>query len=265
MKTASLTYPRQHFIDTAPLAARYEVLVQAVLAFIAAGRMREMLRHSYKIARLVRVYTRLERQNALWARKLEMLSDKGWRERVLRDLGGVRKLKLWEAARDRVLARGDSPACESEPNEPAWLYTPERIAESERLKAHARKCARATAHPRVFRDRVTMDFDGLFRLAPLPRLRASGRQIKVYTQNTIIDYDFNGIPFEAEIGLGPATVWPVEFYAAAKVEVDESSGVTLKIVKDDEVSGSDTVEPRMLPLHLALSPKTYRGLFENPV
>lgn len=225
MKTASLTYQTPRFIDTAPLAARYAVLTQAVLGFIAAGQFRRMVDASRAVARLVRVFTRLEAQNALLGRKLDMLGDKTWRERVLSDLGGLRKLGLWEAARKRALDKAQRPNKPIAEKNPAWLETPERVAESERLKARVRECGRATAHPRIFRDRYKMDFDGQFRLAPLPRAKRTSGQMTIYTQNTIVDYEWNNVPFAETEGLGPASVWPVEFYAAAKAE-DEAEDET---------------------------------------
>ena len=46
------------------------------------------------------------------------------------------------------------------------------------------------------------------------------RRVKVYTQNTIVDYDWNNIPFAKDTGFGPASVWPAEFYAAMVAEGD---------------------------------------------
>ncbi len=220
MKTASLTYLPPHLIDTAPLTARYEVMVAAIVSFMTAGRYGDVLRYSHKLRRLVRVFTRLDAQNILMRRKLAMLSDKSWRERVLNDLGGMRRLKRWEATKARLENRTGSAPKTLTPQDPAWLLTPERIARSERLKARARANGRAGAPEGVFRDRVKMDFDGLFRLAPLPRAPREARQVRVYTENTLVDYPWNNIPFATETGFGPATVWPVEFYAAMAAEAN---------------------------------------------
>lgn len=290
MKTASLTHPPLRLIDTAPLAARYAVLTQAIFAFIAAGRMGRVLRLSQKVVRLVRVFASLERENVLLRHKLEMLTDKSWRERVLRELGGLRKLGLWEAAKARIeesLENPPEPARLSVSEQtPDWLLTPERLAESERLKARVRKCMRASAHPLIFRDRCKMDFDGLFRLAPLPRgARVSGR-VRVYTQNSIADYEWNPIPYAKIEGLGPASLWPAEFHAAEAVEgedkgemnafhsprcitgpISQTNPQTPKAEMDpvrqrDEWKGGSIPT---LPLRLALPPKTYQALFEWPV
>ena len=218
--TLSHTYPNLRFIDTAPLVSRFDVLAQAVLAFTIAGRLGHAIRTSRKIVRLIRTLTKLEGHNAQLKRKLDMLSHKPWRDCVLRELGGLRKLKLWEAAKARIEARAAAPVKRPKPQGPAWLYTAERIAESERLKARKRACARASHNPLIVRDKCKLDFEGQFRLAPLPRAKRGPRQMRVYTQNTIIEYDWNPVPFQEEKGFGPACVWPVEFYAAMKIEAE---------------------------------------------
>lgn len=278
------------------------------MGFIAAGRLGDMLRVSHKVARLVRTFTKFERQNILLTRKLEMLSDTHWRDRVLKELGGMRKLKLWDAARkrmeQRIAERAGRAAIDRPAPEPAWLYTAERMAESERLKARARMCMSASAHPNIFRDRYKMDFDGLFRLAPLSRegLHSEGaaRQVKVYTQNTISDYEWNPVPFAKTQGFGPASIWPVEFYAAMKVESEAreektepqptlcsrnsrseyaGSPATSAPVDGDPGSGAwcpnsapGTREKKereerkkeslpLIPIHQALSPKVHQDFF----
>ena len=298
MKTATFSSPQHHFIDLAPLSARYEVLTHAVLTYLAAGQLGLMLRYSRKVLRLVQVFTKLEAQNILLTRKREMLSYAPWRERVLKELGGLRRLKMWETARARVLALGDAPAVTPKPSEPSWLYTPERRAVSERLKAHARKCARVGAHPNIYRDRVKMDFDGLFRLPPLPRDKTGMRQVKVYTKNSIVDYDFNGMPFGEVKGFGPAMVWPVEFYAAMGLEVEHdinkgchtvANSVCPVPMPESAPKDQDGIQPQLysmgsglslasqtqwrndnlafdaLPLRFAMNRKTYNFIFENPV
>ena len=180
--TLSHTYPNLRFIDTAPLVSRFDVLAEAVLAFTIAGQCFASMRAARKVIRLVRVVTKLEAHNAHLRLKLDMLSNKPWRERVLKDLGGLRKLKLWEAAKARIEARAAAPVKRPKPQGPSWLYTAERIAESERLKARKRACARASHNPLIMRDKCKLDFEGQFRLAPLPRAKRGPRQMQVYTQ-----------------------------------------------------------------------------------
>jgi len=299
MKTASFkspfipaqagTYPIHHLIDLAPFAARYEVMTMAMLALLEAGRLKDVLRITHKVTRLIRTLTKLDTHNIHVKRKLEMLSHKPWRDLVLKELGGMRKLKLWEAAQKRIMqrieARKGQPIKDMPPQEPAWLYTPERIAESEQLKAHAQRCAKACAPKRVFRDRCKMDFDGEFRLAPLPRSERAPRQMSVYTKNTIIDYEYNAIPFGMESAFGPAMVWPSEFYAAMKVESEILETPTLRpcipaqrLSSQTTRAGSQSPQSgnrvpnqvwdarrlkgiSLLPLTQALSPKVYRDIF----
>jgi hypothetical protein len=71
-----------------------------------------------------------------------------------------------------------------------------------------------------------MDFAGEFRLPPLPRAPRGQRQIKVYTANSITEYDWNNIPFAKKTGFVPACVWPAEVFAAMEAEtgiLDEQS------------------------------------------
>jgi len=220
MKSASLTYPKYSIIETEPLFLRYEVLAQAMLAMTIAGQFVLAGLAARKITHLARVASRLEAHNVQLRLKLKMLSHKQWREKVLKDLGGLRKLKMWEACKARIEARAAAPRQEAKPKGPAWLYTAERIAESERLKARKREIFRANQNPNIVRDRCKVDFEGDFRLAPLPRGERALRQITVYTENTIIDYDWNPVPFAEKKGFGPASVWPEEFYAAMKIEAE---------------------------------------------
>ena len=242
MKTATFTYTPPHLIDTAPLALRYQVMIASLLAFMAAGRHRDVLSYSFKILRLVRVFTQFEAQNVLTKRKLEMLCNSAWRERVLRELGGMRKLSLWEAASARIKERESRTPKPITPEEPSWLYTPERIAESERLKARTRACAKACAPERVVRDRVKMDFEGEFRLAPLPRGERAPRRRKVYTAASLTEYDYNPLPFAPQSGFGPATVWPVEFRAAMEIEAGAAEETLEAEIDRAKIEGAEMKE-----------------------
>ena len=228
------TFPSSyHYIDITPLVTRFDILMASVLAFIAAGQMLGAAKLTQKIRRIVRLAGKLEMQNVLLKRKLEMLMDKDWRERVLKQLGGKRRLKSWEAA----AARNTKPCYKPAPEPgPIWLYTDKRRAESERLKAHVRKCARACVSPGILRDRIRMDFEGQFRLAPLPRRVGAVRQERIYTQASICDYFYNAMPYYEMKTFGPATVWPAEFRAAAEAEtVIRSSSVTYAAQKAQSV------------------------------
>ena len=259
MKTATFTYSPPYLIDTAPLAARYEVMLASIFAFIAAGRHGDVLLYSRKVLRLVRVFTRFEAQNILTKRKLEMLCNSAWRDRVLRELGGMRKLRLWEAAHKRLQERASRAPKPAKPLEPAWLYTPERIAESERLKARTRACAKACAPERVVRDRVKMDFEGEFRLAPLPRGERAPRRRKVYTAASLTEYDYNPLPFAPQSGFGPAAVWPAEFRAAMMVEA-RMEDTEIEDIETEEVEEKKDTLP-IVSVYDAISPKLREDIF----
>jgi len=202
------------YIDAKPLEARYLALIALIKTYIDIGRHREMERASYRMARTVKAYIKVLTHNDLLTRKLDMLASPIWRSRVLKDLGGLRKLKLWDKAFLR--ANGDLPKRRVTPTpqdlEPVWHRTPERMAISERLKAHARRCAKACVSERTYRDPFKLDCDGLFRLAPLPRRSSeTKRQLTIYSELTIGDYEYNAMPVYKPEGLGIATVWPMEF------------------------------------------------------
>lgn len=256
--TFAHTYPSPRPIDTAPLSARCDYLTQAILAYIAAGHMGLVLRYSQKLLRLIRVHNRLTGANILVRRKRDMLYNSAWRRRVLWGLGGRETLRRWDAMNARFMPRLETKSAVSlnghDPFDipPAWLNTPERIAESERLKARVRKVRRATINPHIVRDRVKTDFDGLFRLPPLPRKTRLPANIKIYTQQTISGYDWNPIPFAKETGFGPACVWPAEFYAAMIVdgEMTEAEVPTPYFVIPDqgEACRSGTRHQRTVPV-----------------
>ena len=301
--TLSHTYQPPHLVDTAPLAVQYELMTKAILALIAAGHMALVLRYSQKLLRLIRVYNRLTGANVLVRRKRDMLGNSGWRRAVLRQLGGRERLRRWDEMKARFMPRLETKSAASlngygpVDETPAWLNTPERIAESERLKARMRNISRAAAHPNIVRDRVKTDFDGLFRLPPLPRKSRLSANIKIYTQQTISGYDWNPISFAKETGFGPACVWPREFYAAmiADGEMTEAEVPTPYSVipdqgeacrskaqhqravpvlrsrlcspagfgRDDKNENGGTIEEHDEPLSLkdVLSPKVWNDLF----
>ena len=81
------------YIDAKPLEARYLALIALIKTYIDIGRHREMERASYRMARTVKAYIKVLTHNDLLTRKLDMLANPIWRKRVLKDLGGLRKLK----------------------------------------------------------------------------------------------------------------------------------------------------------------------------
>ena len=288
------------YIDAKPLEARYLALIALIKTYIDIGRHREMERASYRMARTVKAYIKVLTHNDLLTRKLDMLANPIWRARVLKDLGGLRKLKLWDKAFQR--AQGDLPKRRVAPRpkdpEPVWWRTTERMALSERLKAHARRCAKACLSDGTYRDPYKLDCDGMFRLAPLSRRSSkTKRQLTIYSKQTIGEYEYNAIPVYKPDGLGIATVWPMEFYAAMALEAEDQSAAAkdviphtcilaqqktdpgpagLALVRDDNSEDpedkdewydiiDDMIDKDMNVLANFIGINTYRYVFENPV
>jgi len=283
---------RHQPIDASPLTARFTVLMGVFSVLLTLGRSRDMLSVSRRIARTVKAYVKVATHNAHMERKLEMLLNPAWRTRVLDDLGGLGALHRWDEAVTRAQLRREGcwipkrqPAYKDP--EPVWWRTPDRIAESERLKAHKRDCARACANPLTVRDPYKMDRDGLFRLAPLPRQRGEDgakHQPVIYSTQTIGDYSFNAAPIYKPEGLGAAPVWPVEFYAAIgfrlmyerrQYEQMDLSGQPALAIEDKEIEQTSkevtlSVKPAVTyedhsDLINFIGEKNYNYIFENPV
>ena len=279
-------------IDTAPLAERYQLLMVFISAMLTAGRPQAVLAISRRVARLVSAYVKVATHNAHLRRKVDMLVSPEWRSRVLEDLGGLKALARWDDAvtraqmrREGYLGQGQGQRTPHK-EEPIWWRSPERIAESERLKAHARDCARACANPHTLRDPYKMDRDGLFRLAPLPREpRKDARKVTIYSAQTIGDYPFNAMAVYKPDGLGPAPVWPIEFYAAMgmkftyerrdydKMDLSqepalkiEDMGIEDRVIEDKDVTPNNImrIDDRRVLIDF-IGEKNYNYIFENPV
>ena len=126
----------------------------------------------------------------------------------------------------------------------------------------------------------------MFRLAPLPRAKRQGvRQLTIYSELTIGDYNYNAMPVYKPDGLGIATVWPMEFYAAMALEVEDQSATAkdvnspaagLALVRGDKTEDpedtdewydiiDDMIDRDMNVLANFIGINTYRYVFENPV
>lgn len=157
------------------MVAAYERLTALTLLMIEQRITRGFLAHCNKVLKLVRDYTRADWSNRQLRLKLDMLRSKLWRERVLKDLGGERALVSWERRMAAYAAASQSEPI-ALPEKPVWRKTPERIAKELWQIAHAKTCAKATAHPRIFRDPFKVDNEAQFRMAPLPRPRLCGNE-----------------------------------------------------------------------------------------
>ncbi|CAM3769786.1 hypothetical protein LIHA111178_07350 [Litorimonas haliclonae] len=171
---------------------------------------------------------------------MAMLLRSDWRERVISELGGWSRLRLW-TYRQEALEVVPPNKTYKPPNHPA----PEE-EELER-RARMRELMKANIHPRILRDPCRMDFDGWFRLPPQTRLK---NPINEHPQYYDYEYDFDPRPMADFTGIRtPITVWPEEFRAAAEVrpamEEREREEETLSnLVTPDTDPGSLTSQQR---------------------
>ena len=218
--TARFTPPRLGFIDTSPLRLQVSVLLTSLMAFATAGKFSAVVKASLAMRRAYKSIMRADIHNRNLERKLHMLACRAWRARVLSDLGGLCKLALWDAAMKRAAIRTSLhgsphlsrlPAAPGKPA-PAWRQAKEALR-----RVHIRDCAKACANPRIVRDPFRVDFEGEFRLAPLPRLSVRGRRGVILSDGPDYDYDaMRRVQFRGVRSV--AVVWPCEFYAAMRLK-----------------------------------------------
>ena len=125
----------------------------------------------------------------------------------------------------------------------------------------------------------------MFRLAPLSRRSSkTKRKLTIYSKLTIGDYNYNAMPVYKPDGLGIATVWPMEFYAAMALEAEDQSAAAkdvnspaagLALARDDKTEDpedkdewydiiDDMIDKDMNVLANFIGINTYRYVFENP-
>ena len=204
--------------DLAALAAHYTRLITVLNVFVLTGNFSGALKKSVEIGRAARALIKGKVRVASEQAKAKMLRCPGWRARVIADLGGTRKLALWNAAMGRAIARERSLRTSWEKPQaaqPAPVITPATIAAAKReaaRRAHIRDCAKACANPRIFKDPFRVDQDGLFRLPPVPRVPMTGSR-----PATPCDYAYDARKLTKLTGaFAPAMVWPIEFYIAER-------------------------------------------------
>jgi len=216
-------------IDIAPLEVHYMAVIAGLQALVLAGCSgRRVLSASRQIHAVIRALIKANIHNHHAQQKIAMLLNPKWRTRVLRELGGSRKLGLWMRRVMRLDEHQTKRRVRPEV-EPVWWRSPERIAQSEALKAHARLCARACVHHGTFRDPYKMDREGQFRLAPLPRTSAQPRQAVIYSELTISDYNYSAVPvYKPEFG----TICVTAFEFIAAVQMDKETAGKEKVEAD---------------------------------
>jgi len=152
-----------------------------------------------------------------------MLLRPNWREKVIADLGGWKRLRLW-TFRQEALEVVHTSKIYRPPDHP--------VPDAEELKRRARmrELMKANIHPRILRDPFRMDFDGWFRLPPQTRLK---NPINEHPQYFDYEYDFDPRPMADFRGIKtPITVWPEEFRAAADVRPMGIGETTAIVIPD---------------------------------
>ena len=221
MKARLTFYVPDALPDIPALTARYERLILMVKILLITGDYSGVLKTSLDMQRAAKALIKGKVRAAATERKLQMLLCPKWRARVIEDLGGMRKLALWTAAMKRAVVREreDKDRWKPEPKRESGYIPPHIIAaraaqdfQMAKDRAHAKLCAKACANPDIFKDPFRVDFDGYFRLPPVPRApRAVGQSARGR------EYIYDARPVTKLTGIYvPAAVWPAEFYAAER-------------------------------------------------
>ena len=218
MKTRLSFFAPAAVPDITALEQRYALLITQVMALIAANDFTQTLSVSRDIARAARALMAGKAQMAAAELKRKMLLNTAWRSRVIADLGGYRKLHLWQRARRRAAMRAALLSLSS-PVENGGTRRQTALPPAELTRrAGIRDRARACAHPLIFKDPVKVDQEGQFRLPAIPRaplpyaLRSGARPHH--------SYEFDARPVKKQNKYAAAEpITPLEFYQAREAEI----------------------------------------------
>jgi hypothetical protein len=163
-------------LPTAGLRRSLERLADHLIAKLPDSRI--ALKTSRVMLKITRLIITIEQANMRVKLKADMLASSGWRARVLRDLGGEDRLARWEKSLKRSKERRNIA-----PKTPTWF---EQKRREERAAERRRYANFAPAHPLIFKDKIRVDFEGQFRLAPLPRFSGQcGRRVKTRARREV--------------------------------------------------------------------------------
>ncbi len=185
---------------------------------------------SKQLGRAVQQLIQAEAHNERVKTKAEMLMNANWRARVLRDLGGEAALARWE----RLSGRWRKPrdilkphASLAQSRARAANLEKAQLANRDKLfKSGPKRKAGDDLHPNIVFDRVKVDMEGQFRLAPIMRQkikvkaqeRPQAAPPKTYAKS--ITYT----------KINPIALWPVEFRAAEGLQAYETKSAAQNIV-----------------------------------
>ena len=177
---------------------------------------------SKQLARAIQQLIQAEAHNWRVKTKAEMLMNAQWRARVLRDLGGEKALTRWERLSGHwrktkdILKPHASPA--QRRARAANLEKAQLANRDKRFKSGPKRKAGDDYHPNIVFDRVKVDMEGQFRLAPIMR-----QKIKIKAQATPSPTQpkthLRSITYTK---INPIPLWPIEFRAAQGMEAYET-------------------------------------------
>ena len=262
-------YDLPYFIDMAPLeAAMRGLCVLLGLVMAQGGKPRLMDKVSRQILAAVKALTSAGYHNIRADRKLSMLASPSWRVRVLRDLGGEAALARWErimakrrAAMEAIVRGGLAYEPRTYPSEA------QRLARAANLKKaklalfrkrfqqacrdkFKRRSFEAPSYdsfgPNTLVDRVKVDQEGEFRLAPLKKVGPKAQHETEPRHNQTVKDRGPKVYYS---DLDPIALYPAEFYAAQKVDAEmeaeevELSGLGYIASLQSEALTSQTQSP----------------------
>ena len=228
-------YELPSFIDMAPLEAALRGLC-ALLRLVVAqgGRPGHVHKVSLKVRQAVKALIAAGHHNIRADRKLSMLASPEWRARVLRDLGGQAALARWErimakrrAAVDALFYNGPFKP-RPRPSEAQLIARAVNLKKAKLALFRAgfqKKCREKFKYrsfdmpnPHAFVDRVKVDQEGEFRLAPLRRVgpKPALKERAVHKSGAAEEPR----PKIQYTPLDPIALYPAEFYAAERVETE---------------------------------------------
>ena len=257
-------YELPSFIDLAPLEAALRGLCALLRVVVAQGcQSGRMAKVSGHIHQAVKMLIAAGVHNSRAERKLAMLAAPAWRARVLRDLGGEAALARWErimdkrrAALEALFGGGGDYAPTPRPSEAQLMARAANLQKAKLalFRARFQKTCREPfkyrrfdmANPQVFVDRVKVDQEGEFRLAPLKRIqkhvpkRQSGHAPDTQERDTKEPHRKEPRPKINYTPLNPIALYPAEFRAAQRLS-REMVEVHVAEIKTPDKTPSETI------------------------
>lgn len=207
-----------------------------LLTFVIIADSREVLRTARRVAKVTRELIKAETHNERVLLKWEMLLTPHWRERVLRELGGVKALKRWERLNDRAAKRRAGITIVKPHASPAQRQA--RAANLAKAKAALFEKRAKTprrfyddSHPNIYKDPCKVDMKGQFRLAPIQRSKH-----KVKSQSVRAATPRRDVTHVKYSKIDPIPLWPQDYEIVGEFEAAAQSSSPVSPVQNREQS-----------------------------